>query len=222
MPGTTPGSRTVKGKVMSKKKWSYKTVHFESKREGLLGGSFLDEAEIEEQLNEFGHSGWELISVIEVQDGIIAFFKQLLDLGLPAAVQGATGYGGGHIHRVDRVYQAGGVHNTVDGYQADEVEDIDDPYDAGEVLEVDDVYGQRIYEADDTASAKSESYEQEDSLLEEEEFVDREDRGYETSLSADGSDGFIDEAQEELEDQDPADDQLENGNDRGIGAIRIE
>ena len=63
-------------------KWSYKTVHFELKREGLLGGSFLDEAEIEEQLNDFGRSGWELISVIEVQDGIIAFFKQPLDLRL--------------------------------------------------------------------------------------------------------------------------------------------
>ncbi len=63
-------------------KWSYKTVHFELKKEGLLGGSFLDEAEIEEQLNDFGRSGWELISVIEVQDGIIAFFKQPLSLGL--------------------------------------------------------------------------------------------------------------------------------------------
>ena len=66
---------------MSKVKWSYKTVHFELKREGLLGGSFLDEAEIEERLNDFGHSGWELISVIEVQDGIIAFFKQSLENG---------------------------------------------------------------------------------------------------------------------------------------------
>mgnify|MGYP001817140777 FL=1 len=62
-------------------KWSYKTVHFELKREGLLGGSFLDETEVEEQLNQYGRSGWELTSVIEVQDGIIAFFKQPLDLG---------------------------------------------------------------------------------------------------------------------------------------------
>jgi len=63
-------------------KWSYKTVHFELKKEGLLGGAFLDEAEIEEQLNAYGRSGWELISVIEVQDGIIAFFKQSLTLNL--------------------------------------------------------------------------------------------------------------------------------------------
>jgi hypothetical protein len=65
-------------------KWSYKTVHFELKKEGLLGGAFLDEAEIEEQLNDYGRSGWELISVIEVQDGIIAFFKQTISFGLPA------------------------------------------------------------------------------------------------------------------------------------------
>lgn len=62
-------------------KWSYKTVHFELKKEGLLGGAFLDETEIEEQLNDYGRSGWELVSVIEVQDGIIAFFKQSLNLG---------------------------------------------------------------------------------------------------------------------------------------------
>lgn len=59
-------------------KWSYKTVHFELKKEGLLGGAFLDETEIEEQLNQFGQSGWELISVIEVQNGIICFFRQPL------------------------------------------------------------------------------------------------------------------------------------------------
>jgi len=59
-------------------RWSYKTVHFELKKEGLLGAGFLDESEIEQALNNFGRSGWELISVLEVQDGIIAFFKQPL------------------------------------------------------------------------------------------------------------------------------------------------
>ncbi len=59
-------------------KWSYKTVHFELKKEGLLGSGFLDESEIEQELNEFGLAGWELVSVLEVQDGIIAFFKQPL------------------------------------------------------------------------------------------------------------------------------------------------
>lgn len=57
-------------------KWSYKTVHFELKKEGLLGSGFLDESEIEQELNEFGLAGWELVSVLEVQDGIIVFFKQ--------------------------------------------------------------------------------------------------------------------------------------------------
>jgi len=57
-------------------KWGYKTVHFELKKEGLLGSGFLDESEIEQELNEFGASGWELVSVLEVQDGIIVFFKQ--------------------------------------------------------------------------------------------------------------------------------------------------
>ena len=58
--------------------WSYKTVHFELKKEGLLGSGFLDESEIEQELNEFGLAGWELVSVLEVQDGVIAFFKQPL------------------------------------------------------------------------------------------------------------------------------------------------
>jgi len=61
-------------------KWSYKTVHFELKKEGLLGSGFLDESEIEQELNEFGQRGWELVSVLEVQDGIIAFFRQPLHL----------------------------------------------------------------------------------------------------------------------------------------------
>lgn len=59
-------------------RWGYKTVHFEMKKEGLLGGVFLDETEIEQELNEFGRSGWELVSLLEMQDGIIAFFKQPL------------------------------------------------------------------------------------------------------------------------------------------------
>ncbi len=69
-------------------KWSYKSVHFELKKEGLLGSGFLDESEIEQELNEFGLAGWELVSVLEVQDGIIAFFKQpLYREGSPVARQ---------------------------------------------------------------------------------------------------------------------------------------
>ncbi|MBB5348778.1 DUF4177 domain-containing protein [Desulfoprunum benzoelyticum] len=59
-------------------RWSYKTVLFELKKEGLLGNVFLDESEIELSLNEFGATGWELISMIETRDGIIAVFKQPL------------------------------------------------------------------------------------------------------------------------------------------------
>ncbi len=66
-------------------RWAYKTVHFEMKKEGLLGGAFLDESEIEQELNEFGRTGWELVSMLEMSDGVIAFFKQPLSKGLPVA-----------------------------------------------------------------------------------------------------------------------------------------
>lgn len=61
-------------------RWSYKTVHYELKKEGLLGSSFLDESEVEISLNEYGKSGWELISMLETMDGLIAVFKQPLSL----------------------------------------------------------------------------------------------------------------------------------------------
>ncbi len=60
-------------------RWSYKTIYYELRKDGLLGGSFLDEAEMEESLNEYGHAGWELVSIIEMKDGLIAFLKQPLD-----------------------------------------------------------------------------------------------------------------------------------------------
>lgn len=59
-------------------RWSYKTVHYELKKEGLLGNSFLDESEVEQSLNEYGKAGWELISMLETLDGLIAVFKQPL------------------------------------------------------------------------------------------------------------------------------------------------
>jgi len=59
-------------------RWSYKTVHYELKKEGLLGSAFLDESEIEFSLNEYGRAGWELVSIMETMDGIIAVFKQPL------------------------------------------------------------------------------------------------------------------------------------------------
>jgi hypothetical protein len=59
-------------------RWSYKTVHYELKKEGLLGSAFLDEPEVEFSLNEYGRAGWELVSILETMDGIIAVFKQPL------------------------------------------------------------------------------------------------------------------------------------------------
>ncbi len=61
-------------------RWSYKTVHYDLKKEGLLGNSFLDESEIELSLNQYGKAGWELISLLETLDGLIAVFKQPLEL----------------------------------------------------------------------------------------------------------------------------------------------
>ncbi|MBM9605848.1 DUF4177 domain-containing protein [Desulfopila inferna] len=60
-------------------RWCYKTVHYDLKKAGFLGSSFLDEAEVEQSLNEYGQSGWELVSITETQDGLIAIFKQPLD-----------------------------------------------------------------------------------------------------------------------------------------------
>lgn len=61
-------------------RWSYKTIHYELKKEGILGSAFLDESEIELSLNQYGKAGWELVSMLETMDGIIAVFKQPLDM----------------------------------------------------------------------------------------------------------------------------------------------
>lgn len=60
-------------------RWSYKTIHFGLKKDGLLGSAFLDDAEIEETLNEYGQGGWELVSILETRDGVLAVFKQPLE-----------------------------------------------------------------------------------------------------------------------------------------------
>lgn len=62
-------------------RWSYKTVHYELKKEGLLGSAFLDESEVELSLNEYGKAGWELVSILETQEGLIAVLKQPLSVG---------------------------------------------------------------------------------------------------------------------------------------------
>lgn len=61
-------------------RWSYKTIHYALKKEGLLGSAFLDEPEIELSLNQYGKAGWELVSLLETMDGLIAVFKQPLNV----------------------------------------------------------------------------------------------------------------------------------------------
>ena len=66
-------------------RWGYKTVQYGLKKEGLLGSSFLDEAEVEQSLNEFGQAGWELVSLFGMQDGLMAVFKQPLEMKVASA-----------------------------------------------------------------------------------------------------------------------------------------
>lgn len=61
-------------------RWAYKTVQYGLKKEGLLGSTFLDETEVEQSLNEFGQAGWEMVSLLGMQDGIMAVFKQPLEM----------------------------------------------------------------------------------------------------------------------------------------------
>ncbi len=62
---------------MSDISWKYKTVHFALKKDGILGGSFLDEAEIEQTLNNLGEEGWELVSFLDGSAGLFGVFKQM-------------------------------------------------------------------------------------------------------------------------------------------------
>jgi len=67
-------------------RWRYKTLHFELKKDGILGGAFLDETELEERLCHYGRDGWELVTVLDVEDGLVALCKQPLpEAQAPAA-----------------------------------------------------------------------------------------------------------------------------------------
>ncbi len=59
-------------------------MRYELKKEGLLGGAFLDESEMELSLNEYGKAGWELVSLLETVDGLVGIFKQPLGVGIDA------------------------------------------------------------------------------------------------------------------------------------------
>ena len=55
--------------------WQYRTILFEFTKDGLLGDKYVDDEEVEKTLNELGVQGWELVNVVLLQDGLLAFLK---------------------------------------------------------------------------------------------------------------------------------------------------
>lgn len=60
--------------------WQYRTILFEYQKDGLLGDKYIDDEQLEKTLNDQGDSGWELIAVTPVQEGLLAFFKRMRSL----------------------------------------------------------------------------------------------------------------------------------------------
>lgn len=56
--------------------WEYQTILFEFRKDGLLGDKYIDDADVEHNLNQQGKLGWELVNVTPVQDGLLAFLKK--------------------------------------------------------------------------------------------------------------------------------------------------
>jgi len=56
--------------------WQYRTILFEFQKDGLLGDKYIDDEEVETQLNEQGAMGWELVNVTMIQEGLLAFCKR--------------------------------------------------------------------------------------------------------------------------------------------------
>lgn len=60
--------------------WEYKTIKFKTK--GFISGGNLDEEDLENQLNELGFQGWELVSAFDTNkihgtsNYIVAIFKR--------------------------------------------------------------------------------------------------------------------------------------------------
>ena len=67
-------------------KWQYKTILFEFQKDGILGEKYIDDHQVEAELNEHGVQGWELVTVTMVPDGLLAFCKNAL-LDATQAVQ---------------------------------------------------------------------------------------------------------------------------------------
>ena len=179
-------------------KWSYKTVHFELKKEGLLGGSFLDEAEIEEQLNDFGKAGWELTAVIEVQDGVIAFFKQPLG---------------------ETIFSVAGTDSEADSIAGDEVYE---PYEADDIEEPDEPHGEEMYVAEEEATAEYDDYENHDANPEQDEFSYRDGEAELDGGEVEENFTYVEENQPQEDNHEEYDEEEEQPDQKGIGAIRIE
>ncbi len=58
--------------------WQYRSILFEFQKDGLLGDRYIDDDEMEKVLNDQGRKGWELVNVTPVQEGLLAFFKRVL------------------------------------------------------------------------------------------------------------------------------------------------
>lgn len=56
--------------------WEYKTVLFEFSKDGLLSDRYVDDEEVESNLNQLGQQGWDLVNVSLLQDGLLAFMKR--------------------------------------------------------------------------------------------------------------------------------------------------
>lgn len=67
--------------------WRYQTILFEFHKDGLLGDKYIDDEDVENVLNEQGKSGWELVNVSPVEEGLLAFLKKALK---PVARQVST------------------------------------------------------------------------------------------------------------------------------------
>jgi len=215
-------------------KWGYKTVHFELKKEGLLGGSFLDETEMEEQLNQFGQAGWELISVIEVQNGIICFFRQLLtpvsrrfEELLPdqegaadepqqknPGIQAAGGFEqeSRHLREArNREDVSGGPGSDIPEPELQTEPEYDSGYEQGYEPEYE-IEQEPEYGKDETAGVYEDEVETGDY-----DVSDENDRG---AMIGDRMRGPVDDYAEDTEPD--SEESVEDREDSGIGAIRIE
>ncbi len=56
--------------------WQYRTIVFEFAKDGLLGERYIDDEEMEKTLNSQGLHGWELVSAVMIQDGVLAVLKR--------------------------------------------------------------------------------------------------------------------------------------------------